>query len=214
MAKSDEELKDVERQWDEFQSTFTAPEALNDEQLKKAVVEDLTTVSAMTVEEYTLYQKWLEIHIKYPTYHNAMYDEYVLEDGKQEVEINKIKDNIWIPNDPMDYAKLKPVLVYTPEFDMQDTWNTIRNFTSTMKNNSNIGRNLSYIVQDDVTGKYLGVICISSDFLDLTPRDNYIGWSREVKTNQGMINHTAIGSTIVPLQPLSLIHISEPTRPY
>ena len=200
MAKSEDELKDVERQWDIFQSTFEAPEALNDEQLKNAVVEDLTNVSKMTVEEYTLFQKWLEIHIKYPT-HEALFGT-CLQDGEQELAINKIKDNIWIPNDPMDYAKLKPVLVYTPEFDMQDTWNTIRNFTSTMKNNSNIGRNLSYIVQDDVTGKYLGVICISSDFLDLTPRDNHIGWSREVKTNQGMINHTAIGSTIVPLQPL------------
>jgi hypothetical protein len=36
----------------------------------------------------------------------------------------------------------------------------------------------------------------------LTPRDKAIGWSRDVKTQQGMINHTAIGSTIVPLQPL------------
>jgi len=71
-----------------------------------------------------------------------------------------------------------------------------------MKNNSNIGRNLFYAVVDEVTGNYLGVICISSDFLDLTPRDTAIGWSRDVKTQQGMINHTAIGSTIVPLQPL------------
>ena len=83
-----------------------------------------------------------------------------------------------------------------------ETWNAIRTFSSTMKNNSNIGRNLFYILQDDVTKKYLGVICISSDFLDLTPRDNAIGWSRDVKTQQHMINHTAIGSTIVPLQPL------------
>jgi hypothetical protein len=42
---------------------------------------------------------------------------------------------------------------------------------------------------------------MSSDFLDLTPRDNYIGWQREPKT-QRMINHTCIGSTIVPIQPL------------
>jgi hypothetical protein len=68
LAKSEDELKDVERQWDEFRSTFTAPEALDDKQLKNAVVEDLTNVSAMSVEEYTLYQKWLEIHIKYPTH--------------------------------------------------------------------------------------------------------------------------------------------------
>jgi hypothetical protein len=42
---------------------------------------------------------------------------------------------------------------------------------------------------------------MSSDFLDLTPRDEYIGWEREAKT-QRMINHTCIGSTIVPIQPL------------
>ena len=93
MAKSEDELKDVERQWDQFQSTFEAPEALNDDQLKKAVIEDLTNVSAMTVEEYTLYQKWLEIHIKYPTQYNSMYDEHVLEDGYQAIEIEKIKES-------------------------------------------------------------------------------------------------------------------------
>jgi len=38
--------------------------------------------------------------------------------------------------------------------------------------------------------------------MDLTPRDNYIGWSREIKTTRKMINHTTIGSTIVPTQPL------------
>lgn len=207
MAKSDEELKDVERQWQQFQATFEAPEALSDDELKKVVIEDLTTVSAMTVEEYTLYQKWLEIHIKYPTQYNAMYDEYVLEDGYRAIDIEKVKSNIWIPENPDDYLKLKPELIYTPEFDMQETWNTVRNFTSTMKNNSNIGRNLSYLVQDSVSGNYLGVICISSDFLDLTPRDKYIGWERDVKTNQGMINHTAIGSTIVPLQPLGFNYL-------
>jgi hypothetical protein len=69
-------------------------------------------------------------------------------------------------------------------------------------NNSNIGRNLYFIVQDKPTGKYLGLINISSDFMDLTPRDNYIGWSREIKTSKRMINHTAIASTICPTQPL------------
>ena len=76
-----------------------------------------------------------------------------------------------------------------------------------MKNNANIGRNLNFIVKDKPTQKYLGVICISSDFLDLTPRDNFIGWSREKKTQGGMINHTAIGSTIVPLQPLGFNYV-------
>jgi hypothetical protein len=41
----------------------------------------------------------------------------------------------------------------------------------------------------------------------LTPRDNYIGWDRVKKTQGGMINHTAIGSTIVPLQPLGFNYV-------
>ena len=73
----------------------------------------------------------------------------------------------------------------------------MRTFLSTMKNNSNIGRNLNFLIRDKKTEKLLGVTCMSSDFLDLTPRDEYIGWDREGKT-QRMINHTCIGSTIVP----------------
>jgi hypothetical protein len=205
VAKSDEELKDVERQWQQFQETFQAPDAITDEELKNIVIEDLSNVSKMTVEEYTLYQKWLEVHIKYPT-HEGLFGP-TLVNGEDELDIRLTKENIWIPEHPDDYLKLKPVLVYSNGGELSTKWNTIRTFTSTMKNNNNIGRNLNYIVQDDVTGKYLGVICISSDFLDLTPRDNYIGWSRDVKTSQGMINHTAIGSTIVPLQPLGFNYL-------
>jgi hypothetical protein len=120
---------------------------------------------------------------------------------EQKKLIDQVKKNFWMPKDPDDYEKLQPTLVLA-NGPLAETWNAIRTFSSTMKNNSNIGRNLYYIVKDKVTDKYLGVICISSDFLDLTPRDTAIGWSRDVKTQQGMINHTAIGSTIVPLQPL------------
>lgn len=202
MAKSDEELKYVEKQWDEWQAK-NDPSEIDDvdlNELRKEVVADLTYASQMTVEEYTLYQKWLEIHRKYPT-HDGLFGPCLV-DGNQETFINQIKDDIWIPKAPEDYLKLQPRMIYTGNSDKSEVWNTIRNFTSTMKNNSNIGRNLSYLVQDDVSGKYLGVVCISSDFLDLTPRDEYIGWSREKKTSGRMINHTAIGSTIVPLQPL------------
>lgn len=199
MAKSDEELKDVDRQWDQFQSTYDDNfDAPSDDELKKAVIADLTVVSAMTVEEYTLYQKWMEVHHKYPLSDGLFGAEL---NGEDERDIRLIKENIWIPESPEDYLKLEPRMVFS-NGDLAENWNTIRTFTSTMKNNNNIGRNMNYIVQDEVTGKYLGVVCISSDFLDLTPRDQFIGWSRDIKTNQSMINHTAIGSTIVPLQPL------------
>jgi hypothetical protein len=165
----------------------------------------------MDVKEYTLFQKWCEVQEKYPTVTvNDLWEgeTKVLADEKQRRAIAEVKSNFWMQNDPDDYLKLEPELVYTnKEEDLPELWNTIRTFSSTMKNNSNIGRNLNFVVRDKNTKKYLGVICISSDFLDLTPRDNFIGWSREKKTQGAMINHTAIGSTIVPLQPLGFNYV-------
>ena len=116
-------------------------------------------------------------------------------------EVQAVKDNMWMPESPDDYLKLEPVVRQTDKKTVK-IWNILRTFTSTMLNNPNIGRNLRFIIEDGVTGKYLGVICLSSDFLDLTPRDNWIGWTREIRTQKKMIGHTAIGSTIVPVQPL------------
>ena len=50
---------------------------------------------------------------------------------------------------------------------MPAIWNGMRTFLSTMKNNSNIGRNLNFLIRDKKTEKLLGVTCMSSDFLDL-----------------------------------------------
>ena len=71
-----------------------------------------------------------------------------------------------------------------------------------MKNSVNIGRNLNFLVRDKITKKYLGTIAISSDFMELKARDDYIGWSRDVKTFSGKLNNIAICSTIIPTQPL------------
>lgn len=196
----------VEKQWDEWQAANPpVPDEckLSEDKLKEQLISDLTYASGMDVKEYTLYQKWLEVKERYPTetVSTLFGEEEQMVNKDHEKIIKSVKQNFWMPEGPDDYEKLKPKLVLS-NGDLAETWNAIRTFSSTMINNSNIGRNLFYTIVDEVTGKYLGVICISSDFLDLTPRDNAIGWSRDVKTQQGMINHTAIGSTIVPLQPL------------
>ena len=186
---------------------------IDTDKLNEALVKDLSYVSAMDVKEYTLYQKWCEVHDKYPTVEtNSFFDDGpTLKDASQGVLLQEIKNNFWLPEDPEEYIYLEPELVYTggdgeelksiTGSKMPAIWNGLRTFLSTMKNNSNIGRNLNFLIRDKKTGKYLGVTCMSSDFLDLTPRDNHIGWDRERKTQQ-MINHTCIGSTIVPIQPL------------
>ena len=201
MAQTPPEL--VEKQWQAWQEKNPVIEHIDTDELKSKLIEDLTYASQMDVKEYTLYQKWCEVKERYPVENVSTLwgDELQMVNKNQKEIIDEVKTNFWMPKNPDDYENLKPKLVLH-NGALAETWNAIRTFSSTMKNNSNIGRNLFYAVVDEVTGNYLGVICISSDFLDLTPRDTAIGWSRDVKTQQGMINHTAIGSTIVPLQPL------------
>lgn len=211
MAYSFDPKDDVEAQWQKWSDSGIEFTDVDPGKLREQTINELTYVSAMDVREYTLFQKWCEIQEKYPTIVvNDLWEgeKKVLADEKQRRAIEEVKANFWVQKDPDDYLKLEPELVYTnKEEDLPELWNTIRTFSSTMKNNSNIGRNLNFVVRDKVTKKYLGVICISSDFLDLTPRDNFIGWSREIKTQGAMINHTAIGSTIVPLQPLGFNYV-------
>jgi hypothetical protein len=211
MAYSFDPKDDVEAQWQKWSDSGIEFTDVNLDELRERTIKELTYVSAMDVKEYTLFQKWCEVQEKYPTITvNDLWEgeRKVLADEKQRRAIEEVKANFWMQKEPDDYLKLEPELVYTnKEDDLPELWNTIRTFSSTMKNNSNIGRNLNFIVRDKPTKKYLGVICISSDFLDLTPRDNFIGWTREKKTQGAMINHTAIGSTIVPLQPLGFNYV-------
>ena len=195
----------VDSQWVKWQEENPPAsfQHIDTQQLKEQLIEDLTYASKMDVREYTLYQKWCEVHERYPTKEvSTLFGQATHMVNPEQLKlINEVKSNFWMPESPDDYVNLEPILQIS-NGELAETWNAIRTFSSTMKNNSNIGRNLFFTVIDGRTGKYLGVICISSDFLDLTPRDNAIGWPRDVKTQQGMINHTAIGSTIVPLQPL------------
>ena len=203
----------IDDQWQSWQDNnpLDKIEAPDTETLKEAVIKDLSYVSAMDVKEYTLYQKWCEVHDKYPTQEvNSFFDDKpTLKNPEQGALLAEIKNNFWLPEDQEEYLDLEPELLWTDGDEvtsitgskMPAIWNGMRTFLSTMKNNSNIGRNLNFLIRDKKTKKLLGVTCMSSDFLDLTPRDNYIGWEREAKT-QRMINHTCIGSTIVPIQPL------------
>jgi len=199
------EIPSVDEQWRlwQIQNEPERFEHIDTDEVKSKLISDLSYASKMDVREYTLYQKWLEVHEKYPTRElTTLFGQDIQLVNPEQVKlIEQVKANFWKPESPDDYEKLRPVMKLS-NGDLAETWNTVRTFSSTMKNNSNIGRNLFYTVIDGQTEKYLGVICISSDFLDLTPRDKAIGWPRDIKTTGNMINHTAIGSTIVPLQPL------------
>jgi hypothetical protein len=84
---------------------------------------------------------------------------------------------------------------------LKEYWNLLRYYTSTHEHKHNVGRNLYFMVMS--AGQILGIFSLSSDFKDLKGRDEYIGWSRDIRSRKPhvMVNHTAIGSTIVPTQP-------------
>jgi len=202
----------IQKQFEEYKESYVEPETVSKEELVEMITKDLTFASSMPVEEYTLYLKWQECQRRFPVQEVATLfgEEKQMVDQEKQKLLDECKNNIWFPEDPMDFEKLEPEMIYTSKTDMtdhsagtwQDIWNVFATMLSSMRNSSNIGRNLHYVIRDRVTKKYLGITCLTGDFIDLTPRDDYIGWEREYKTNSGKLNNSCIGSTIVPTQPL------------
>jgi hypothetical protein len=223
---------DVEKLWQEWLSDNpeNTYKDISDDEVREAIIKDLSYVSQMNVAEYTLFLKWSEISRKYPVENirTLFGDQIKIKDVEQERRISQLEPNIWIPEYPDDYLKLKPTLIQTDDSaekevvglngeaftqkkdrtkDLTIKWNDLRNMVHTMRNNANIGRNMFFIAADEITGKYLGVVAITSDFMDLGARDKYIGWSNDVKTTQKMLNHTAICSSISPVQPFGYNYV-------
>lgn len=178
---------------------------IKDDEIKELITNELNLFQNMTTEEYTLYIKWDYLQGLYPKKgdDNPFFSTTILD---QYPEISQVKSNIWIPREPEDFNKLEPQLIFCDKPALTKEWTILRHFTSTMNYKGLVGRRLNFIVIDRATRKYLGIFCISSDFLDLVPRDKFIGWDRDTKTYGG-INKTGIGSTIVPTQPLGFNYL-------
>lgn len=168
--------------------------------MKKQIEDNFAFLSVMSVPEYTLYRKWMEI--------NRMDL-----DVNEVRSIKKIRDNIWIPKSPKDYENLNIKVIYADNNEKLFTWRMLRTFISTAVWNANPGRNLRFYVVHETeeenilseiikVQKYLGVISIGSDFISVGGRDKTIGWTQDHKLDGGMLRHTAMGSSIVPTQPM------------
>jgi len=158
------------------------------------------------IKEYTLFHKWLEITDKVHTFSRS--------------ELDEVYRKIWIPTALSDYRRLQPELIEIKEAPEYETinifgdrrqqsfkdhdrlsvhWNILRYFVSSQTHDGTVGRRISFLVRDKRSMKYLGVICISGDFLSLKPRNSSIGLNNTQW--KSVINHSANGSTIIPVQP-------------
>lgn len=167
------------------------------EKEKKALIQNLDFLLAMSVEEQTLYKKWLE-------WNQDLHTSYELLP-----KLHAQYDKIWKPTDISnkeqtlkEIDELQPYVEIVEDEDEAARWTLVRKLISSMEFTPNPGRNVKAYAKDKTSGKILGVISLGSDITSLGVRDQYIGWTKEDKFEKGKLNNTTIGTSIIATQPL------------
>ena len=181
--------------WDSGEETNT--EVFDYNEMKKKFIENLDYLRTMSVEEQTLYKKWME------------WNEDLIGNMKKLPVLQSHYDSLWKPTDIMNKElTIAEIEAIDPYVDIVDDnakestrWTEIRRLIHTMEFQANPGRNVKCYVKDRVSGKILGQICLGSDITSLGVRDAYIGWQKEDKFTNGKLNCTTIATTIVSTQP-------------
>jgi hypothetical protein len=163
---------------------------------KANLIENMDYLLTMSVEEQTLYKKWVELQ-----------GDTMIKDKSQ---IATYYDLQWKPTDInnkeltiKEIESLEPYVEIVDDNPKESTkWAQIRRMIHTMDFTANPGRNVKINVKDRVSGKLLGQISLASDVTSMGVRDKFIGWSKDNKFVDGKLNHTTIASTIVCTQPL------------
>ena len=157
------------------------------------VKDDLDFQKSLSVEEQTLYRKWVEL----------------TKDVRFSFDVDTLKDNIWKPTDIMNMEltinevnNLQPYVEICKTSEDSSLWNVYRRMLSSASYSPNPGRLIRSYVKDRVSGKILGLISLGSDVSSLRVRDEFVGWSKDNRFLDKKINHSCIGTTIIPTQPL------------
>jgi len=162
---------------------------------KAKLIENMDYLMTMSVQEQTLYKKWVEL--QEPTMIQA------------KAQIASYYDSQWKPTDInnkeltiKEIESLDPYVEIIDDPKESTKWAAVRRMIHTMDFTANPGRNVKINVKDRVSGKLLGQISLASDVTAMGVRDNFIGWTKDNKFVDGKLNNTTIASTIVCTQPL------------
>ena len=119
--------------------------------------------------------------------------------------MKSLKDKIWHPtnlsdidNTIVEIAELKPKLELVKD---DKEFNHMRRLIHSFEWVNTVGRLVKVMVKDENTDKILGIITYGSDLVSVECRENYIGWTKDDKHKLKKLNHTAVVSSIVPVQP-------------
>ena len=178
-----------------FDNFFEEPDGLSEyDEMHRDILTNLQSLKSMSVEEHTFYKKWQEVQ----TYIN-----FVNKSGITKARIWKPSDINDKENTIKEIEALEPEIVFVDVDNktMMEDWLMIRVFCHTMPFDQTPGRFLRFLVRDKISEKYLGATSVSSDVISITDRDKYIGWTKEDKLDNGLLNNSAIGSCIMATQP-------------
>jgi hypothetical protein len=163
---------------------------------RKKFIEHMDMLKNQSVQENTLYKKWKELTTDF--------------NNTKDIQLAQIVEaKIWKPTDItnkeltiQEITELTPeVVIVEPDDKIFSDWKYLRVMCSTFEFTPNVGRLIRILIRDKTSGKYLGVCAVGSDVASVSVRDKWIGWTKENKFNHGLLNSTAIGTTIVPTQP-------------
>jgi hypothetical protein len=178
-----------------FWDTEPAKPEFDFETQKRLLIENMDYLSSMSVEEQTLYKKWVELQ-----------EPNMIRDKSQ---IASMYDIQWAPTDInnleqtiKEIEELEPYVEILEDTKEAGKWTHIRKMIHTMSFVANPGRNVKINIKNKKNNKLLGQISLASDVTSMAVRDNYIGWTKDDKFKKGKLNHTTIASTIVCTQPL------------
>jgi len=95
--------------------------------------------------------------------------------------------------------KIGLVLTHSRDYETWDIWNYYRSHISGMKMTKSVGIQLYFLIKDETSNKYLGVMSLGSDFGNLAERDKFIEWSTETRIKN--LKYILNIRTCVPLYP-------------
>jgi len=178
-------------------------------EIHELVHSDISVQTSMSAKENTLFHKYHEMR------------EWLPKQDKK--TIRWVEKLIWKPTGKSDFRRIKPELILVeseyevnsvniwgenqvdklpPSDALSKHWEILRVMISRARYDGFPGRQLNFLVRDKITKKYLGVISITSDMLDLSARNQSIGADiGKFYRDKHAFNITANGQTIVPTQP-------------
>ena len=104
---------------------------------------------------------------------------------------------------PIEWPKIQPRFKLVEDDREAAIWDYARNVVSSFPDNAYPGRSMRYYCVDQVSGRWLGIVLLSSPLLLVKPRRLHIGWDNEQRTE--LLQRIANIAVCIPIQPFGML---------